>query len=90
MGYHFLSNRLEKIIASIGKDMKQLIVMTSISATYSLVSPSNAEHNHDPIIPLSVYYREIYRGIVTGTPGDMHKKGYNNKLDRKQLKINLL
>lgn len=29
MGYHFLSNRLEKI-PSIGKDMKQLIVMTSL------------------------------------------------------------
>lgn len=63
--------------------MEQLIVMTSISATHRLALPSKVEHIHDSIIPLSVYYRETF----TGTPGDMHmcKKGYNSKLDRKQL-----
>lgn len=60
--------------------------MTPISTTYSLTLPSNAEHTHDPIIPLLVYYREAFTGI----PADMHKKGCNNKLDRKQLKINQL
>lgn len=51
-------------------------MMTSISAPHSLALPSKVEHIHDPIIPLSVYYRETFRG----TPGDMHKKGYNSKI----------
>lgn len=56
--------------------MEQLVVVTSISAPHSLALPSKVEHIHDPITPLSVYYRETF----AGTPGDMHKKSYNSKI----------